>query len=66
MSGLSLMKMSPNGVWPVSLGRLSMRNLPSNLRGKSTPLRLYGRKAFSSCSNVTKSVVRAMPIVGPW
>jgi hypothetical protein len=66
MSLLWLTKMSPKGVWPLSLGRLSMWYLPRILRGNSTPLRLNGRKAFSSWWKVTKSCVYATPIVGPW
>jgi hypothetical protein len=65
MSGLWLRKMSPNGVWPLSLGRLSITYRPPIRRGNSTPLRLKGKKAFSSRSKVRKSVVRARLIVGP-
>ena len=65
MSGLSLMKISPKGVCPLSEGRESITKLPLILRGKRTALRLKGRKGFSTRTKVLKSFVFAMPMAAP-
>ena len=48
--------MSPNGVCPLSLGRLSIAYRSPIRRGNRTPLRLNGRNALSSWWNVSEVV----------
>ena len=44
MSGLSLTKMSPNGVCPVSLGRLQHQELPVELAGEEHAVAVVGQE----------------------
>ncbi len=55
ISGLSDRKMSPNGVWPLSLGRDSITKLPLIFLGKRTAFLLNGRNGFSTRTKVSKS-----------
>ncbi len=57
--------MLPNGVWALSLGRLSKRYLPLTFLGKRTPFLLYGIMGFGMRMNVVKSFVFPRPIDAP-
>ena len=65
ISGDCERRISPNGVCPESDGRESITNFPSIFFGKSTALRLNGRKGFSRRVKSLKSFVVATPIEAP-